>query len=142
MNNMTVKVYKFGGTSVGTVEKIQAIVDRILAEPDHACGFVSAMGHTTDQLVELCSQISTTPEPREYDALISTGENVSAALLSMSIIAKGGNAISLTGPQAGIYTSNGHKRAKILDVKPDRIQAELGQKKVVGHRISRRIRIQ
>ena len=73
-------------------------------------------------------KISTTPEPREYDALISTGENVSAALLSMSIIAKGGNAISLNGAQAGIYTSNGHKRAKILDVKPDRIQAELQQK--------------
>ena len=125
-------MYKFGGTSVGTVEKIQAIADRILAEPDHQhVVVVSAMGHTTDQLVELCSQISTTPEPREYDALISTGENVSAALLSMSIIAKGGNAISLTGPQAGIFTSNGHKRAKILDVKPDRIQAELGQKKVV-----------
>ena len=85
MNNMTVKVYKFGGTSVGTVEKIQAIADRILAEPDHQhVVVVSAMGHTTDQLVELCSQISTTPEPREYDALISTGENVSAALLSMS----------------------------------------------------------
>ena len=70
-------MYKFGGTSVGTVEKIQAIADRILAEPDHQhVVVVSAMGHTTDQLVELCSQISTTPEPREYDALISTGENV------------------------------------------------------------------
>ncbi|MGC6367172.1 MAG: aspartate kinase [Candidatus Marinamargulisbacteria bacterium] len=129
---MTVKVYKFGGTSVGTVEKIQAIADRILSEPDHQhVVVVSAMGHTTDQLVDLCSKISTTPEPREYDALISTGENVSAALLSMSIIAKGGNAISLNGAQAGIYTSNGHKRAKILDVKPDRIQAELQQKRVV-----------
>ena len=129
---MSIKVYKFGGTSVGSVEKIQAIADRILAEPDHKhVVVVSAMGHTTDQLVTLCSEISDTPEPREYDALISTGENVSAALLSMSIIAKGGQAISLTGAQAGIFTSNGHKRAKIVNIKPERINAELESNKVV-----------
>lgn len=127
-----IKVYKFGGTSVGSVEKIQAIADRIMSEPNNRhVVVVSAMGHTTDQLVELCSKISTTPEPREYDALISTGENVSAALLSMAIIAKGGKAISLNGSQAGIYTSNGHKRAKIMDVRPDRIQLELNENKVV-----------
>ena len=132
MSDTMIKVYKFGGTSVGSVEKIQAIADRIMAEPnDQHVVVVSAMGHTTDQLVELCSQISTSPEPREYDALISTGENVSAALLSMSIIAKGGKAISLNGSQAGIYTSNGHKRAKIMDVKPARIQTELNENKVV-----------
>jgi aspartate kinase len=128
-----IKVYKFGGTSVGSVEKIQAIADRLMAESSttqHVV-VVSAMGHTTDQLVTLCSQISSSPEPREYDALISTGENVSAALLSMSIIAKGGQAISLSGAQAGIVTSNGHKRAKIADVKPERIQSELDQGKVV-----------
>ena len=127
-----IKVYKFGGTSVGSVEKIQAIADRIMSEPNNQhVVVVSAMGHTTDQLVELCSKISSTPEPREYDALISTGENVSAALLSMAIIAKGGKAISLNGSQAGIYTSNGHKRAKIMDVRPDRIQLELNENKVV-----------
>ncbi len=127
-----IKVYKFGGTSVGSVEKIQAIADRVLSEPEHKHVIVvSAMGHTTDQLVKLSSEISNLPAPREYDALISTGENVSAALLSMSIIAKGGQAISLNGAQAGIYTSNGHKRAKIMDVKPDRIQTELDQNKVV-----------
>ena len=127
-----IKVYKFGGTSVGSVEKIQSIADRIMSEPNNQhVVVVSAMGHTTDQLVELCSKISTTPEPREYDALISTGENVSAALLSMAIIAKGGKAISLNGSQAGIYTSNGHKRAKIMDVRPDRIQLELNENKVV-----------
>ena len=126
------KVYKFGGTSVGTVDKIQSIADRILSEPNHQhVVVVSAMGHTTDQLVKLCAEISTSPSPREYDALISTGENVSAALLSMSIISKGGRAISLNGAQAGIYTSNGHKRAKIMDVKPDRIKAELSEHKVV-----------
>ena len=76
---MTIKVYKFGGTSVGSVEKIQLIADRILSEPEYRHVIVvSAMGHTTDQLVELSSQISRKPEPREYDALISTGENVSA----------------------------------------------------------------
>ncbi len=127
---MTIKVYKFGGTSVGSVEKIQSIADRILAEPDHQhVVVVSAMGHTTDQLVDLTSKISSSPAPREYDALISTGENVSAALLSMSIIEKGGDAISLNGAQAGIFTSNGHKRAKIMDVKPDRIKSELNQVK-------------
>ena len=127
-----IKVYKFGGTSVGSVEKIQAIADRILNEPENRHVIVvSAMGHTTDQLVKLTSEISAVPEPREYDALISTGENVSAALLSMSIIAKGGKAISLNGAQAGIYTSNGHKRAKIIDVKPERIQSELDENKVV-----------
>ncbi|MBL6722744.1 MAG: aspartate kinase [Candidatus Margulisbacteria bacterium] len=126
------KVYKFGGTSVGTVEKIQAIADRILSEPSHQhVVVVSAMGHTTDQLVELSGSISASPDPREYDALISTGENVSAALLSMSIIAKGKSAISLNGSQAGIYTSNGHKRAKIMHVNPSRIQDELNQNKVV-----------
>lgn len=132
LSNNMLKVYKFGGTSVGTVDKIQSIADRILSEPSHQhVVVVSAMGHTTDQLVELCANISSTPEPREYDALISTGENVSAALLSMSIIAKGGRAISLNGAQAGIYTSNGHKRAKIMDIQPDRIQSELSQNKVV-----------
>jgi aspartate kinase len=129
---MSLKVYKFGGTSVGSVEKIQAIADRLLSESNHQhVVVVSAMGHTTDQLVTLCDQISLSPEPREYDALISTGENVSAALLSMAIIEKGGRAISFNGAQAGIYTSQGHKRAKILSVKPDRIKEELEKNKVV-----------
>ena len=130
---MTVKVYKFGGTSVGSVEKIQAIADRIMSEPADCRHVivVSAMGQTTDQLIKLSQDISATPDSREYDALISTGENVSAALLSMSIIARGGQAISLSGYQAGIYTCNGHKRAKIVDVKPERIHAELGKNKVV-----------
>ena len=81
-----IKVYKFGGTSVGSVEQIQAIADRLMAESSttqHVV-VVSAMGHTTDQLVKLCSQISTSPEPREYDALISTGENV-LAMTSLAI---------------------------------------------------------
>jgi aspartate kinase len=130
--SMGVRVYKFGGTSVGTVQKIQAIADRILAEPDYGhVVVVSAMGHTTDQLVALCRELSDSPDPREYDALISTGENVSAALLSMAIIAKGGNAISLNGAQAGIYTTNGHKRATIQRVNPSRIHDELTKGNVV-----------
>ena len=130
---MKVKVYKFGGTSVGSVEKIQAIADRIIQESDNTrhVVVVSAMGKTTNQLIELANGISTLPDSREYDALISTGENVSASLLSMSIISKGGKAISLSGSQAGIFTCNGHKRAKIVNVKPDRIQEELNQNKVV-----------
>lgn len=129
---MAVCVYKFGGTSVGSVDKIQIIADRILSNPEHQhVVVVSAMGHTTDQLIQLCSQISSSPNAREYDALISTGENIAAALLSMSIIEKGGQAISLNGAQAGIFTSNGHKRAKIVNVKPMRILQELSQGKVV-----------
>ena len=129
---MKTVVYKFGGTSVGSVEKINAIADRILSEPTYRhVVVVSAMGQTTDQLVHLSNQVSNSPSPREYDALISTGENVSAALLSMAIIEKGGAAISLNGYQAGIYTSTQHKQAKIMTVQPDRIQKELDAGRVV-----------
>ena len=95
MSDTMIKVYKFGGTSVGSVEKIQAIADRALwLNPmTSMCGGCISNGAYHGSIGGIMlTEISTSPEPREYDALISTGENVSAALLSMSIIAKGGKA--------------------------------------------------
>jgi len=132
MKKITVK--KFGGTSVGSPEKIQAVAQRIknsLEKDKSYVIVVSAMGNTTNQLVELAKQISSNPSPREYDALVSTGENISASLLAMSFQELGIDAISLTGAQAGILTQDLHAKAKILTIKTDRIQKELAENKVV-----------
>ena len=132
MKKITVK--KFGGTSVGSPEKIQAVAHRIKNSLDKDMSYVivvSAMGNTTNQLVELAKQISSNPSPREYDALVSTGENISASLLAMSFQELGIDAISLTGAQAGILTQDLHAKAKILTIKTDRIQKELAENKVV-----------
>jgi aspartate kinase len=132
---LSIRVQKYGGTSVGTAERIEAVADRIIATKQEGYQMVvvvSAMGDTTDYLVELAQQLSrNNPSPREYDALVSTGENVSAALLSMSLIAKGCPAISLSGPQAGVQTESLHNKAKILTVEPTRIKEELNAGKVV-----------
>ena len=130
----SILVQKFGGTSVGSTERIRRVADRIIASKDRAESLVvvvSAMGHTTDELVGLSKDISKSPDPREYDALLSTGETVSAALVAMALIEKGQPAISLTGPQAGVRTENLHSRAKILDVDTTRIKRELAAGKVV-----------
>ena len=89
------------------------------------------MGKTTDTLIKLVKDITDSPTPREYDALVSTGENVSASLLAMSLQSIGIDAISLTGPQAGILTEELHSKAKILTIKTNRIQQELNTGKVV-----------
>jgi aspartate kinase len=127
-------VQKYGGTSVGTPEKIVNIARRII-ESRKKCPnivvVVSAMGDTTDDLIELIKGITDNPSAREYDALISTGENVSAASMAMALMAQGQDAISLTGPQAGITTSRHYSRAKIEGVDPTRIQNELKAGKVV-----------
>lgn len=127
-------VQKFGGTSVGSPEKIKAVANRtskILANDKSLVIVVSAMGNTTNQLVKLAKEITTNPSPREYDALVSTGENVSASLLAMSFQSLGINAISLTGAQAGIQTQDLHSKAKILTIKTERIEKELNDNKVV-----------
>lgn len=133
---MNLMVKKFGGTSVGSTDRIKAVADRLIADKatyTHQVVVVSAMGDTTDLLVKLAKDISGTmpPNPREYDALVSTGENVSAALLSMALQSKGHDAISLSGPQAGIQTESTYSKAKILHVDPTRIQSELAQGKIV-----------
>ncbi|MBT6120070.1 aspartate kinase [bacterium] len=131
---MKIAVKKFGGTSVGSPERIKNIATRLIKAKKQFPNLVivvSAMGATTDNLVKLAFEMSPTPCPREYDALISTGENVSAALLAMALNGAGTPAISLTGLQAGIKTENIYNRAKIIKVEPSRIYDELSKGKIV-----------
>lgn len=131
---MALIVQKYGGTSVGSVERIQAVAQRVLrtAQAGHSVVVVvSAMGKTTDGLVKLAYEISPTPNRREMDMLLSTGEQVSIALLSMALQEAGQPAISMTGAQVGIVTEAEHTRARILSIEPDRIQRHLQDGKVV-----------
>jgi aspartate kinase len=131
---MNLIVQKYGGTSVGSVERIQAIAKRIVEAKikyDHVVVVVSAMGKTTDALVKMAKDIQGTPDPREYDALVSTGENVSASLVSMAIQALGHKAISLNGSQAGVFTENIYSKAKITKVDTTRMVKELEDGKVL-----------
>ncbi|GBF81464.1 aspartate kinase [Aphanothece sacrum] len=134
---MALIVQKYGGTSVGSVERIQIVARRIqkTAQGGNAVVVVlSAMGKTTDTLVNLAQEITSNPSRREMDMLLSTGEQVSIALMSMALQGLGQPAISLTGAQVGIVTEAQHSRARILSIKPDRIQKhlELGQVVVVA----------
>ena len=126
-------VQKYGGTSVGSVERIQAVAQRIIktAREHSVVVVVSAMGKTTDQLVKLATEISTSPNRREMDMLLSTGEQVSIALMSMAIQELGQPAISMTGAQVGIVTEAEHTRARILNIQTDRIERHLKKGKVV-----------
>lgn len=126
-------VQKYGGTSVGSVERIQAVAQRVVktAREHSVVVVVSAMGKTTDQLVKLATEISTTPNRREMDMLLSTGEQVSIALMSMAIQELGQPAISMTGAQVGIVTEAEHTRARILHIQTDRIERHLKKGKVV-----------
>ena len=131
---MAMIVQKYGGTSVGSVERIQAVAQRVrkTAQQDNAVVVVvSAMGKTTDGLVKLATEISANPNRREMDMLLSTGEQVSIALLSMALQELGQPAISLTGAQVGIVTEAEHSRARILQIKTERIERHLNQGKVV-----------
>jgi len=130
---MALIVQKFGGTSVGSVEKIQQVAQRVYqrAKDNQVVGVVSAMGKTTDELISLAQQISTHPSRREMDMLLSTGEQVSIALLSMALQALGQPALSLTGAQVGIVTERSYSRARILEIQPDRVQRHLQQGEVV-----------
>jgi aspartate kinase len=131
---MEIIVQKYGGTSVGTTEKIQRVAERILAveaSGTAVVAVVSAMGHTTDRLIEMARQLTAHPPRREMDMLLSTGEQVSIALLSMAIHERGGRAISMTGLQSGIITDNRHSEAKIREIKTPRILKPLKEGKVV-----------
>jgi len=127
-------VQKFGGSSVATPVLIKRVADRAIKLRNagkQVVTVVSAMGDTTDGLMELASQITERPPERELDMLLSTGEQVASALLAMAIDAKGYPAISLTGPQCGIATDDVYSRAKILNIKPERVWKELNEGKVV-----------
>ncbi|HEY9889840.1 MAG TPA: aspartate kinase [Candidatus Obscuribacterales bacterium] len=131
---MALIVQKFGGTSVGSVERIQAVAQRVVqtvADGNQVAVVVSAMGKTTDGLVKLAGEIAENPSRREMDMLLSTGEQVSIALLSMALHALGQDAISLTGAQVGIVTEAEHSRARILSIRTERIQRHLNDGKVV-----------
>ncbi|MBD2019088.1 aspartate kinase [Leptolyngbya sp. FACHB-36] len=131
---MALIVQKYGGTSVGSVDRIQAVAQRVLSTVkagNSVVVVVSAMGKTTDGLVKLASDISANPSRREMDMLLSTGEQVSIALLSMALQAVGQPAISLTGAQVGIVTEAEHTRARILRIETDRLERHLSEGKVV-----------
>ena len=131
---MALLVQKFGGTSVGSVERIQAVARRIASckEEGHDLVIVvSAMGHTTDELTAKAKAISSNPPQREMDMLLATGEQVSIALLSMALHELGVPAISMTGPQVGIVTESAHGKARILDVRTDRLRSRLAEGRVV-----------
>jgi aspartate kinase len=129
-------VQKYGGSSVGSVERIAAVVSRIAR--DRAAGFdvvavVSAMGDTTDDLLALAASVTggALPSAREQDALLATGEIQSAALLAMALIARGTDAISLSGAQAGISADGTYGKGRIAGIEPKRVRAELDAGRVV-----------
>jgi len=127
-------VMKFGGTSVENVRKIERVADRIIEAKNSGKSVavtVSAMGDTTDKLVDLAGEITDDPSRREMDVLLSTGEQVSIAALSMAIHKKGHLCVSLTGIQAGILTDDVYSNAKILSIKADRILRELKNDNIV-----------
>ncbi|MBU0573332.1 MAG: aspartate kinase [Candidatus Margulisbacteria bacterium] len=127
-------VHKYGGTSVGTPEKIKAVAEYVKSVRDAGNSvvvIVSAMGHTTDELIDLMHKIAPNPHPREYDMLVSTGEQISAALLAMALQELDCPSVSLTGGQAGVVTEDIYKKARIKDIKLERIRKEIKEGKVV-----------
>jgi aspartate kinase len=131
---MALIVQKYGGSSVGSAERIQAVARRVVetVKAGHdLVVVVSAMGKTTDGLVKLATELSSNPSRREMDMLLATGEQVTIALLSIAIQELGQPAISLTGAQVGIMTEAEHTRARILEIKPDRVERHLKEGKVV-----------
>jgi aspartate kinase len=127
-------VQKYGGTSVASPERIRAVAARVQRTRSRGEGVVvvvSAMGKTTDQLVALAHELNEEPPSREMDQLLATGETVTAPLLAMTLIAMGVDAISLTGPQAGIRASAAHRKARIVDIVPQRILDEISRGRVV-----------
>ncbi len=131
---MALIVQKYGGTSVGSVERIEAVVDRIAK--NHATGdqlivVVSAMSGETNRLLGLASDLTSDPSPRELDVLVSTGEQVSMALLSMALHVRGIPALSLKGSQVAIRTDSFHNKARIQSIDDRRLRSELAAGKVV-----------
>jgi aspartate kinase len=131
---MAVLVQKYGGSSVADVDKIGKVADRVVAARragDDVVVAVSAMGKTTDELLALAKRVHADAPRRELDMLVSTGERVSMALLSIAIHARGCDAISFTGSQSGIITNDRHFDARIIEVRPHRIEDELARGRIV-----------
>lgn len=131
---MPIVVQKYGGSSVADPIKIRAVAERVMrtkAQGHDVCVVVSAMGDTTDDLLAMAKKISANPDRRELDMLLTTGERISMALLSIAIRELGGDAISFTGSQSGIVTNDRHADARIIEVRPFRVQDELARGRIV-----------
>ena len=131
---MSIVVQKYGGSSVADVDKIRTVAERVMRTKragHDVVVVVSAMGDTTDELLSLAKKVSPNPERRELDMLLSAGERISMALLSLAIRELGGDAISFTGSQSGIITNDRHVDARIIEVRPFRVQDELARGRVV-----------
>ena len=131
---MGIIVQKFGGTSVANPEKIHNVAKAVIREKENGNDVivvVSAMGHTTDYLIKLANEVTQTPDSREMDMLLSTGEQVSIALLAMAIQAHGHKAISMNGQQVGIITENIHSKARIVDIKTDKLQKYISEGNII-----------
>src|ERR671938_321060 len=131
---MSVVVQKYGGSSVADVTRLKAVAERVMRTHRKGHDFVlvvSAMGDTTDDLLKLAKDVSPNPDRRELDMLLTAGERISMALLSMAIRELGGDAISFTGSQSGIITNDRHVDARIIEVRPFRVQDELSRGKIV-----------
>jgi len=127
-------VQKYGGSSLATADRIRAAATRVVRTAQTGrpvIVVVSAMGDTTDELIELAYQVAPQPDPRELDLLLSTGETVTATLMAMALHALGKPAVSLTAPQAGIRATSVFNRARITDIHPERIRAELERGRLV-----------
>ena len=132
MRNLVVQ--KFGGTSVADTDKIKNVANSVIREKklgNDVVVVVSAMGHTTDYLMKMAKDISEVPSSRELDMLLSTGEGVSIALLSMAIQAQGYDAVSMNAMQIGIITENVHTKARIIDIKTDKLNKYLSEGKII-----------
>lgn len=130
----SIVVQKFGGTSVADTDKIKKVADAVIREKklgNDVVVVVSAMGHTTDYLVKMAKEISESPSGREMDMLLSTGEGVSIALLAMAIQAKGYDSVSLNAMQIGIITENIHQKARIVDIKTEKLTENLNEGKII-----------
>lgn len=131
---MALIVKKFGGSSVATPDKMRTVVRRVLQgmqEDDKVVLVVSAMGDTTDELVSLARQVTSKPYGREMDMLLSTGEQISIALMAMAFKEAGHKAVSFTGAQAGIVTSNAFNKGRILEINADRVTEALDEGNIV-----------
>ena len=131
---MSIVVQKFGGSSVANIERLKNVARRVVQEKEagnNVVVVVSALGDTTDELVAKARSITPCPSEREMDVLLSTGEQISIALLAIAVQALGYDAVSFTGHQAGIVTDTSHTKAKIVDIKTDRLSRELAKGKIV-----------
>ena len=131
---MRLIVQKYGGTSVGTPERIRHVARRLIETQQSGCrvvAVISAMAGVTDNLIKLARETSPQPEEREFDALLATGEQAAIALIAMAVNALGGKAVSLTGAEAGILTDRAHTRAKIANISPKQIHELLADDYIV-----------